>query len=113
MVCIHSRVFLSYENNKIMSFIGKWIELEDKMLNKTKQVSCILSHMCKMKGLKKKERGERKKTEKEEPKSRGKALDIRRGRPRRLRGKASQAEESVDEITMWYVLVRKFYKETQ
>jgi hypothetical protein len=38
LVYIHNGVFFSHRQNEIMSFAGKWMELEDIMLNEVSQI---------------------------------------------------------------------------
>lgn len=50
-----------------MLFVRKWIELEDNILSKIKQVSCVLSHVYKTKD--KGARGEEEKKDRKGPES--------------------------------------------
>jgi hypothetical protein len=45
MVFIHNGILLSHEENEVLSFASKWIELENIFLSKVSQTQKTKNHM--------------------------------------------------------------------
>jgi hypothetical protein len=45
VVLVHNGIFLSHEENEILSFAGKWMELENIILSEVSQGQKTKTHM--------------------------------------------------------------------
>jgi hypothetical protein len=45
VVLVHNGILLSHEKNEVLSFAGKWMELENIILSEVSQAQKTINHM--------------------------------------------------------------------